>query len=98
MQRVSHSFYVYYRVEPTLQIEAREAVQSLLTGVKERSGCQGRWLAKVDEPGLWMEVYEDIDDPVRFKGQLYDCLELMTFERFLAPGSRRHLEHFATCA
>jgi hypothetical protein len=57
-------------------------------------GTVGRLLQAVDEPLLWMEVYENVRDPERFEATLEDLLAARRFGAFLAPGSERRAERF----
>ena len=43
---------------------------------------------------LWMEVYENVRDPVRFEAMLATCSIPTAFRTFLAPGSARKIERF----
>jgi hypothetical protein len=86
------SYFVYYRVtQPQL---AGIAVRGMQSELLARSGVSGRLLAKRDEPGLWMEVYEGVHDASTFEAELDRLIAAMKLEGFLEPGSRRHTECF----
>jgi len=53
-----------------------------------RSGVAGRLLKKRDEPVLWMEIYTDVADPVRFEHLLRQVVDEFDVEMFIA-GARR---------
>jgi len=90
-------YYVYYRVTQPLQ--AGVAVRGMQSELLLRSGVHGRLLTKRDEPGLWMEVYEGVNDAPAFEAELDRLIAAMKLAGFLAPGSRRHTECFEeTCA
>jgi len=85
-------YYVYYRV--TQPQQAGVAVRGMQSELLVRSGVRGRLLTKRDEPGLWMEVYEGVNDAPAFEAELDNLLAATKLEGFLAPGSRRHTECF----
>ena len=85
-------YYVYYRV--TQPQKAGVAVRGMQSELLVRSGVRGRLLSKRDEPGLWMEVYEGVNDAPAFEAELDSLIAAMKLEGFLAPGSRRHTECF----
>jgi hypothetical protein len=86
--------YVYYRVDPARAAAARATIAAVLASIEERAGVTGRLLQRQDEPMLWMEVYESVQDPVRFEVMLADLLDTHRFSQFLAPGSTRKIERF----
>jgi uncharacterized protein DUF4936 len=85
-------YYVYYRVAQPQQ--AGIAVRSMQSQLLVRSGVRGRLLSKRDEPGMWMEVYEGVNDAPAFEAELDRLIGAMKLEGFLEPGSRRHTECF----
>jgi len=85
-------YYVYYRV--TQPQQAGVAVRGMQSELLVRSGVRGRLLTKRDQPGLWMEVYEGVNDAPAFEAELDRLIAATKFEGFLAPGSRRHTECF----
>jgi hypothetical protein len=90
-------YYVYYRV--TQPQQAGVAVRVMQSELLVRSGVRGRLLTKRDEPGLWMEVYEGVNDAPAFEAELDSLIAAMKLEGFVAPGSRRHTECFEeSCA
>lgn len=85
-------YYIYYRVKQPRQ--AGVAVRRMQSELLARSGVRGRLLTKRDEPGMWMEVYEGVNDAPAFEAELDSLIAAMKLEGFLAPGSRRHTECF----
>lgn len=85
-------YYVYYRV--TRPQQAGVAVRGMQSELLVRSGVRGRLLTKRDEPDLWMEVYEGVNDAPAFEAELDSLIAAMKLDGFLAPGSRRHTECF----
>ena len=85
-------YYVYYRV--TQPQQAGIAVRGMQSELLLRRGVRGRLLSKRDEPGLWMEVYEGVNDAPAFEAELDRLVDAMKLEGFLEPGSRRHTECF----
>ena len=90
-------YYVYYRV--TQPQPAGVAVRGMQSELLVRYGVRGRLLTKRDEPGLWMEVYEGVNNGPAFEAELNRLIAAMKLEGFLAPGDRRHTECFEeSCA
>jgi hypothetical protein len=85
-------YYVYYRVTQSQQ--AGIAVRDMQSQLLARSGVRGRLLTKRDEPGLWMEVYEGVNDAPAFEAELERLIVATKLDGFLEPGSRRHTECF----
>ena len=86
------SYYIYYRVAHPG--DASAAVRRLQAAIHKRYGIDGRLLKKRDEPALWMEIYEGVDDGAAFEAALADLLEGLDFSRMLAAGSARKTECF----
>jgi hypothetical protein len=91
---MANSYYVYYRVRPDCLEPARERVSQLLARLADRCKVQGRLLAKCDEPALWMEIYESVQDGVAFESTMHEEAVRVAFESLLAPGSSRKTECF----
>ena len=87
-------YYVYYRIAPAHAATARGVIEAVLRALEDRAGVVGRLLQGVDEPLLWMEVYESVRNPERFEATLDDLLAARRFAAFLAPGSERRIERF----
>jgi hypothetical protein len=91
---VTLAYYVYYRIEPQREADARQRVQSLLAQVARECGVAGRVLRKRDEPNLWMEVYESVDDAARFDAVLDRAVAATRVAEVLAAGAARKVECF----
>ena len=87
-------FYIYYRIAAPHAAAARGVIEAVLRALEDRAGIVGRLLQRIDEPLLWMEVYENVRDPERFAATLEDLLAARRFTAFLAPGSERRVERF----
>lgn len=85
-------YYVYYRV--TQPQQAGVAVRGMQSELLARSGIRGRLLTKRDEPGMWMEVYEGVNDAAAFEAELERLIAATRLDGFLEPGRRRHTECF----
>lgn len=86
------SLYIYYRVAQPA--EARAAVREIQARLGAETGIRGRLLQKVEEPALWMEIYEQVADVAGFEAALAKLLYEINFESLLQPGSRRTVERF----
>ena len=87
-----HHYYIYYRVAAKDTTEAELLIRSMQARLACRSGISGRLLKKRDEPGLWMEVYEDIAEPQGFERLLNQAVD--EFDIALFADGPRHLECF----
>jgi len=88
------SCYVYYRVAPGQATKAREAVAAAFATLEERHGIVGRLMKGVEEPLLWMEIYENLREHARVLSELEGMLAEHGFAALLAPGSVRRTERF----
>ncbi len=86
------NYYIYYRVSPKNADEAEILVRSMQARLACRSGIGGRLLKKRDEPGLWMEVYEDVAEPERFERLLDQAVD--EFDLAMLLDGPRHTECF----
>lgn len=86
--------YVYYRVAPERVAEASVAARETIERMRQCTGITGRLMTKVDEPLLWMEVYEDIANRSAFLDAMRRCVERSAISRWLDGDHRRHTEMF----
>lgn len=85
-------YYIYYRVSEKDADEAELLIRSMQARLACRSGVNGRLLKKRDEPGLWMEVYENVTDPQSFERLLKQAVD--EFDIALFADSPRRQECF----
>lgn len=86
--------FVYYRIRPEAREEASRRVAALLRKVELETGVAGRLLCRLDEPELWMEVYEPVRDADAFFLALDTALAAMDLAPLMAPGATRKVERF----
>jgi Domain of unknown function (DUF4936) len=87
-------FYIYYRIAERHAAEARTALEGVMDALRKESSVGGRLLCAQDDASLWMEVYENIVEPVGFEAALNALLGRTRFVSWLAPGSERRTERF----
>lgn len=87
------SYYVYYRVAPRSATAARAAIVQLLGRMSDDTGIRGKLLTKRQEPDLWMEVYEGVQDASVFERALEAHAGALRLGQYLAHG-HRHVECF----
>jgi hypothetical protein len=87
-------FYIYYRIAASHAADARIALEGVLEALQKRFAVRGRLLCAQNDAALWMEVYENVGDPVPFEAALNDLLEETRFAACVAPGSARRTERF----
>jgi hypothetical protein len=75
------SYYVYYRVDPARARELRPRIDRLFEIVARRTGVQGRWMRRRDDPSTWMEIYENVADETAFESLLASESAALGLER-----------------
>lgn len=83
-----HHYYIYYRVNEKNADEAEHLIRTMQTRLACRSGTGGRLLKRRSDPGLWMEVYENVADPQRFEFLLRQAADEYDIEMLL-DGTRK---------
>ena len=86
--------YIYYRVAPDRQADARTAVRSMLAEVEATTGIRGHAHCKTIEPLLWMEVYPGVVDGEAFLSLLAELSSRHGLDACLEANQRRHVEQF----
>jgi hypothetical protein len=86
--------YVYYRVADPASAATRECAEALVGEVRAATGVAGRLLRRSDDPGTWMEVYEDVASAAELESALERAVAATGFVRHVAAGSRRIVERF----
>ena len=88
------NYYIYYRVTPSAEARARATIDAVQSALRRDTGIQGSLLRRDDDPSTWMEIYEDVAEPVRFEAALERLLAQHGFDGCMASDSRRHIERF----
>ena len=91
---MSYNVYVYYRVGAQVAEELRRRLVTMQQGIAERSGITGTLLVGADEPLLWMETYEAVEDRAAFLSLLHQEADACGVAALLPPEAR-HLEIFS---
>ncbi|NWG75858.1 MAG: DUF4936 family protein [Rubrivivax sp.] len=84
---MSHHYFVWYRVSDDGP-ETETAVRSMMARLACRTGVAGRLMKKRGEPGLWMEIYEDVADPAAFEARLAQAVDEYDVDMFVADARR----------
>lgn len=87
-------FYVYYAIDPDRGDLAASAVDALFARTQAATGIAGRLRRRADDPALWMEIYEGVDDRDRFAAALTRLRESTPLAACLASGQTFHVECF----
>ena len=64
------NYYVYYRIAPDRAAGLRKDVERLFDLIEASTGVRGRWMRRRDDPGTYMEIYENIADGATFEALL----------------------------
>ena len=88
---MAFDFYIWYRAASD-PAGAEIAVRSMMARLGCRTGVSGRLLKKLEEPGLWMEVYAGVADAAAFERRLLQAVDEFDVEMFL--DGPRHSECF----
>lgn len=91
---MTFSFYIYYRIVPEKAADCEPLIRQLLEEVRKATGVRGRLLTKRDEPGLWMEIYENVADDAKFEWELAEIAARLKVQECLQADTTRHLECF----
>ena len=87
-------FYIYYRIAAAHAADARTALEGVMHALEQRFAVSGRLLCGQNDADLWMEVYENVGDPVAFESAMNKLLAETRFASWLAVGSARRTERF----
>jgi hypothetical protein len=86
--------FVYYRVRNEAAAEAARRVDALFAALAATGMPRGRLMRRCDEPLLWMEAYDPVDDPGLLATRLEATAAELGFAALLVPGSARKVECF----
>lgn len=85
---MSYGFYIYYRVRAEIADELRLSVIAMQQDIHRQTGVMGKLHVKADEPLLWMETYDGIDDRAAFSRVLDQAIAANRFTELLAASAR----------
>jgi len=91
---VSHHFYVYYRIRSDAAAGAHASVARLSREVEQRTGVLGHLVRRMDDPTLWMEVYQNVADATAFAVVLNEAARNAGIAAHLAEDGARKTERF----
>ena len=86
---MTYGFYIYYRVPAEVAEELRSRVLAMQEAIREETGTTGKLVTKVDEPLLWMEVYEGVVDSESFARTLDRALVRHRVDGLPGPAARK---------
>ncbi len=84
------NYYVYYRMTEAQVRALSSSVERLFEQVKQKTGVQGRWMRRRDDPSTYMEVYEGVTDEAGF--------EALLERESRGFGVERRIERFVLCS
>ena len=88
-------YYIYYRIDANDTHTLKNLVASMQARIRCQTGVVGRCLVKRDDPLLWMEIYEGVENTAQFETALMKEVEKFEIDMFLAEGSQRRVECFS---
>jgi len=88
------SYYIYFRVAEQQAEILETRISAMQTELRQTIGISGRLMKKHGEPLLWMEVYENVSDVVKFEQALAAAVEKFEIVECLQAGSARKIECF----
>jgi hypothetical protein len=88
------SYFVYYKIRAARLEELRRLVEKLFAAVERETGVRGRWMHRRDDPGTYMEVYENVREAARFETLLEQQVSRLGISRCLAVDAARRTEIF----
>ena len=96
MSSAAVHFYIYYRIAAPHAADAFALLNGVMRSLDEQFTVFGRLLRAETDADLWMEIYEDVDEPQRFEAAMNALLAPTRFASWLVPGSTRRIERFVT--
>lgn len=84
--------YVYYRVDEHQLDIAAARVDALLHALAPHCAMTPRRAVRCDDPAMWMEIYEGIDDFAAFCATLAERVQALACAAFIR--GERHVECF----
>jgi hypothetical protein len=88
-------YYIYYRVDAADEPALQTQIHNMQARLKCRTGVAGRLLKQRENPLLWMEIYENVEDSAGFERALGRAVDEFEVEMFLASGTQRAMECFS---
>jgi len=85
-------YFVWYAIAGDPQ-PTRAAIDEMMSDIARRTGVTGRLLVRHDQPGTWMEIYENVADAEGFEREI-DAAALRHDLSRLIIGGTRHVEPF----
>ena len=85
-------YFVWYAIAGDPQA-TRAAIDAVMADIARRTGVNGRLLVRRDQPGTWMEIYEDVADAVSFEREIAIVALRHNLSRLIIGGTR-HVELF----
>jgi hypothetical protein len=91
---MSHHFYVYYRIRSDAAAGAHASVGRLTRDVEQRTGILGHLVRRMDDPTLWMEVYQNVADATAFEAVLNEAARNAGIDAHITEDGARKIERF----
>jgi hypothetical protein len=91
---MAYSFYIYYRIDLARSANCERRIQELFAAVRKATGVAGQLMKKRGESNLWMEIYLNVTDDVKFERELAQAAAGLNIAEFLVPGTPRRTECF----
>lgn len=86
---MTYGFYIYYRVPADVAEELRSRVLAMQETITDKTGTTGKLVTKIDEPLLWMEVYDGVHDCASFGRILEEAIAVSRLNDLLPAPSRK---------
>ncbi len=87
-------FYIYYRIAAPHAADALALLTEVMRTLDEQFTVCGRLFCAEKDADLWMEVYEDVREPLQFEAAMNVLLARTRLASWLARGSVRRIERF----
>jgi len=88
------SYFVYYRVSAARRDEMGRLAEALFAALERETGVRGRLMRRRDDPGTYMEVYENVPEAARFETLLEQQVSRLGIARCLVADAARRTEIF----
>ena len=86
---MKYSFYIYYKVPEQNATSLYGQIRTLQNNIKDKTGITGKLLKKVNDSLLWMEIYENVNDPTTFLNTLQKEISNIELADFFEETQRK---------
>jgi|GEM_PF-861899 len=88
------AYYIYFRVAAQQETVMEHRIRAMQAALFQTTGVRGSLRKKRDEPLLWMEIYEHVENAENFENALAAAVEKFKLAECLQTNTTRKIECF----